>query len=329
MLRHTTGSIVVWLPLALAGCQANSPRPGAESISHRPAVAASDPQPRPTNSTAQNSAPKTPDKITDADKPGDSVRKNDNGNPLIKSLERSLLFFPTRFPDGDWQPAGLTFEDSAFKAADGTRLHGWFVPHERPRAVVLFAHGNGGNLSHRAGLLRVLHDSLGVAVMIFDYRGYGHSEGTADGENILADARAARAWLVERTGVAPDKLVLMGESLGGAVAVDLASADGARGLILDSTFSSLPEVAAFHYPWAPTSLMHTRLDSAAKIVRYHGPLIEFHGDKDRTIPIQFGRKLFEAANEPKQFVLLSGRDHNDARPAEFFEALDRYFAGLP
>ena len=203
-------------------------------------------------------------------------------------------------------------------------LHGWFVPCERPRAVVLFAHGNGGNLSHRADLLRAFHDRLRVAIMIFDYRGYGRSEGLPDAAGILLDGRAARAWLAERAKIKESQIVMMGESLGGAVAVDLAAADGARGLVLDSTFSSLPEVAAWHYPWLPVArLMQTRLDSAAKIVSYHGPLLMFHGDHDQIIPIQFGRRLFDAANEPKRFVVMPGHDHNDPHPASFLSRAGR------
>jgi fermentation-respiration switch protein FrsA (DUF1100 family) len=247
------------------------------------------------------------------------------GGGWLKSLERSLLFFPSRFPDGDWQPPGLEFEDAWFQASDGARLHGWFVPCDQPRAIVLFAHGNGGNLSHRADTMRTLHDRLHVAAMIFDYRGYGRSEGTPDAVGILLDGRAARHWLAERAGVKENQIVLMGESLGGTVVVDMAAADGARGLVLDSTFSSLPDVAGFHYPWLPVAaLTKTRLDSAGAIAKYHGPLLMFHGDKDQIIPIKFGRKLFDAANEPKRFVVMLGHDHNDARPAVFFAELDKF-----
>jgi fermentation-respiration switch protein FrsA (DUF1100 family) len=251
------------------------------------------------------------------------------GGGLLKSIERSLLFFPSRYPDGDWQPQGLAFEDAWFTASDGVRLHGWFVPCERPRAVLLFAHGNGGNLSHRADTLGTLHDRLHVAAMIFDYRGYGRSEGTPEAAGILLDGRAARRWLAERAGAKESEIVLMGESLGGAVVVDMAAADGARGLVLDSTFSSLPDVAGFHYPWLPVAaLTKTRLDSAAAIAKYHGPLLMFHGDKDQIIPIKFGRKLFDAANEPKRFVAMPGHDHNDARPALFFAELDKFLDRL-
>ncbi len=117
---------------------------------------------------------------------------------LSNPIERSLLFAPAKFPEGNWRPAGLEFEDARFASADGTHLHGWFVPHDSPRAVILFAHGNGGNITHRAEMLRALHDRMHVAVMIFDYRGYGRSEGSPDEAGILADARAARTWLAKR-----------------------------------------------------------------------------------------------------------------------------------
>jgi hypothetical protein len=146
----------------------------------------------------------------------------------------------------------------------------------------------------------------------------------------LADARAARAWLAAREKCDPADIVLMGESLGGAVAVDLAAGEGARALVLESTFSSLPDVAAYHYPWLPVRwAMRTRLDSAAKIGRYHGPLLQAHGDADTIVPIRFGRRLFEAAGEPKQLLLLSGHDHNDPMPPEFYDALAVLIDRLP
>ena len=244
-------------------------------------------------------------------------------------FENSLIFFPTRYPGGIWKPPGLEFEDAYFEAADATKLHGWYVPHDDPRAVVLFAHGNGGNLSHRWDTLKELNDNLGVSVMIFDYRGYGRSEGSPNEKGVLADARAARAWLAQRAGIPESEIVLMGESLGGAVLVDLAAADGARGLVLDITFSSLPDVAAYHYPWAPIKLlMRSRLDSFSKIPNYHGPLLQLHGDADTIVPFKFGRKLFDAANEPKTFVTIPGRDHNDGRTRQFYEAVHEFLNQL-
>jgi hypothetical protein len=202
------------------------------------------------------------------------------------------------------------------------RLHGWFVPHDRPLATILFCNGNAGNITDRADVVRLLHDRVGAAVLIFDYRGYGRSEGRPDEPGILADARAARAWLALRCGIPEREIVLMGESLGGGVAVDLAARDGAKALVLQNTFSSLPDAAAYHFPWVPVHwLMRTRFDSAAKIGHYHGPLLQCHGDVDRTVPYGLGQKLFEAANQPKQFITHHGLDHNDCMPLGYFDAL--------
>ena len=190
---------------------------------------------------------------------------------MIKSLEESLLYFPSKFPAGNWSPAGLRFEDVWFKAADGTQLHGWFVPCDKPRAVALFAHGNGGNLSNRADILRDLH-RLSVATLAFDYRGYGRSSGMPMRRESLPTV-APRAWLAERAKIPESEIVLMGESLGGAVAVQLASEAPARGLVLENTFSSVPDVAAFHYRWLPVKqLMRTQFDSvtAKRLVRGRG-----------------------------------------------------------
>lgn len=248
---------------------------------------------------------------------------------VMMFLEESLIFFPQRHPDGDWRPGGSEFEDARFEAADGTRLHGWYVEHEHPRAVVLFCHGNAGNITHRADMLRVLHEYVGVSALILGYRGYGRSEGKPSEEGILADARAARKWLADRAGIAEKDVVLMGRSLGGGVVVDLAAFDGARALVLESTFSSMPDVAAHHYPWFPVRLlMRTRLNSIGKIADYRGPLLQSHGEGDTIIPLRFGRRLFEAANEPKRFIELPALDHNDPQPQAYYDALIEFLDGL-
>jgi uncharacterized protein len=244
-------------------------------------------------------------------------------------LEESLLYFPSKYPDGDWNPSGLALEDAWFQTADGTRLHGWFVPCDHPRAVALFAHGNAGNITYRVDLLRQLYQ-LSVAVLAFDYPGYGRSAGSPTEANLLTAARAARAWLAQRAGVPENEIVLMGESLGGAVAVQMAAEVPARGLVLENTFSSAPEVGAFHYPWLPVKqLMKTQFNSAAAISKYHGPLLQFHGDADTIVPIALGRKLFDAANKPKQFLVIAGGDHNDPRTPQFFQTLDQFIVRLP
>jgi len=248
---------------------------------------------------------------------------------LMMFLEESLIYFPVPYED-DWQqPSGLAVEDAWFEADDGTKLHGWYVPHESPRATILFAHGNAGNLSHRGDLLQILHDRVGASVLIFDYRGYGRSEGKPNEKGVLMDARAARRWLAEREKIPQTDVVLLGRSLGAAVAVDLAASDGARGLVLEGAFTSAPDLGAYLYPWLPVRwLMRTRLDSASKIGRYHGPLLMAHGDADTIVPTRFGRKLYEAANEPKRWRTFPGLDHNHPQPPWYWDELAAFLDGL-
>jgi fermentation-respiration switch protein FrsA (DUF1100 family) len=239
------------------------------------------------------------------------------------------VFVPAKYPAGNWKPAAYTFEDMWFQADDGTRLNGWYCPHEKPAAVILLAHGNAGNITHTLPLLKRLHERHRVSVLAFDYRGYGKSDGEPDEDGILKDTHAARKWLAQRANLEEHDIVLMGHSLGGGAVVDLAARDGARGLILLSTFTSLPDVAGHHWPLLPTDLlMHNRLESISKIGKYKGPLLQVHGDNDRIIPIAQGQELFSKAHEPKRFLVNPGADHNDPPPAEFDEALDVFLASL-
>lgn len=246
---------------------------------------------------------------------------------MFALFENSLVYFPSRYPDGDWslQPG---MEDAWFEAADGTRLHGWYFQVDRPRAVVLFCHGNGASIAWRRGLIDAFRE-LQVSALLWSYRGYGRSEGSPHESGILQDARAARAWLANRSDVSASDIVLWGESLGGAVAVDLAQ-EGARGLILEHTFTTMPDVAHWHYPWLPArTMMRNRFNSIEKIGKYRGPLLQFHGNADRVVPYSIGQQLFAAANEPKQFVTIEKGDHNDPRTFAVFEAIDRFLGSLP
>jgi fermentation-respiration switch protein FrsA (DUF1100 family) len=247
---------------------------------------------------------------------------------LMMFAEESLVFFPARNPLAGWDMPGV--EHVRFPSADGTALHGWYFSHPAPRAVVLFACGNAGNISYRAERLAQFCRRQRVALMAFDYRGYGLSEGKPSESGVLMDARAARQWLAERAGVKESDIVLLGESLGGGVMVDLASRDGARGLILERTFTSLPDVAAVHFPFIPVRwLMRNRLDSLSKIAGYRGPLLICHGDVDDIVPFKLGRRLFEAANQPKRFVTLPGVGHNDPLPPEWDDAVEEFLGTLP
>jgi fermentation-respiration switch protein FrsA (DUF1100 family) len=246
------------------------------------------------------------------------------------TIEHSFVFHPRRFPDGDWQLADVPHEDASFQAADGSRLHGWFASVPNPRAVVLYCHGNAGNVTYCDYMLGFYTERLHCSVLVFDYRGYGKSEGTPSPAGILSDARAARHWLAKRAGVAESDIVVVGHSLGGAVAVDLAARDGARALVLESTFTSLREVAESHTaPLRVGWLIDNQLDSLKVIGSYHGPLLQSHGDADRMIPFEEGLRLFEAANEPKTFVKGEGRGHNDVPTREYVEALDSFLERLP
>ena len=244
-------------------------------------------------------------------------------------LERKLIYHPQVYPDGDWKPPTSNTEEVWFIGRDESLLHGWFLPHPAPRAVALVCHGNAGSIAGLQESLIRLNQRHDLAVMAFDYRGFGRSPGTPSEAGLLTDARAARDWLAKRTGVAREEVVLMGYSLGGGVAVDLAAKDGARGLVLWSTFSNLPQTAAHHYSWLPTNLLMTqRFDSLAKIENYHGPLLQSHGDADTVIPYELGQRLHQRHRGPKQFITIPGTGHLDADSEEYQVVLSEFLSQL-
>ena len=244
-------------------------------------------------------------------------------------VERAIVFQNVREADGTASPADGGF-DAWFTTDDGVRLHGRFFDHPQPRAVALFCHGNAGSVAAWSEVARELNERHQLAVLVFDYRGYGRSAGSPSEIGILRDGRAARRWLAGQTGAHAQEIVLIGRSLGGAVAVDLAANGGARGLIIQNTFSSLPDVAASHAPWlAPHLMMTQRLDSSTRIKEYAGPVLQSHGDADRLIPLASARKLFDAVPGPKQFVVIPGADHNDPPGEAYAAALDAFLDALP
>lgn len=212
----------------------------------------------------------------------------------------------------------------------GQFLEGRYVRHPNPQAVALYCHGNIGTVdkwSVLAGRLSRMHR---MSVLAFDYPGYGRSEGRTNERNILKDAEAARAWLARENGIRESDIVLIGRSLGGAVAVDLAASKGARGLILESTFSSLPDVAEYHAAWLfPEWNMTQRMNSVEKIRNYSGPLLQSHGDADRVVPIALGKELFDAAPGRKQFIVAHGGNHNDDHIRYCSEVREKFLRSLP
>ncbi len=243
-------------------------------------------------------------------------------NPsTLRSPDEWLLFYPSVYPEGEWSADWLGAEDTWFESIDGTRLHGWWFSHTAPRGVLLYLHGNGGNLSHRGWLMAQLRDQLQLSIFIPDYRGYGRSEGTPTVSGALADARAARRVAAEMAGVEESEVVLQGRSLGGAIAVQLAAELAPPLLVLESTFDSLRNVARAHYGFLAFAVPAGKLDSSATIGEYHGPLLQSHGDADRIIPIESGRALYEAAPGQKSFFLVPGGGHNQPQPAEWYQKL--------
>ena len=238
-------------------------------------------------------------------------------------FENYLVYPAPQYPAGDWEASWLDPLDVSFESEDGTRLHGWLVEHPDPSGYLLFCHGNGTHVAFSASEIAELRDRLGVTVFAFDYRGYGRSEGKPNEPGVLADGQAAFDWLKKQAGVGSDEIIVMGSSLGGGVAVDLAARNAPRVLILDRTFSSLPDVAARHYPWLPVRwLMKNRMASIEQISDYHGPVFLFHGRADRVVPFDLGKALFEASpSEKKEFTESASCGHNDPLPPEAWERL--------
>lgn len=250
---------------------------------------------------------------------------------VLLRLENWLLYPAPKYPEGDWKAAYLPHEDVEFPSADGTKLHGWLVEHPNPRAVVLYCHGNGDCIGFLGPYLKQLSDRHWVTVFAFDYRGYGKSEGVPSEAGILADGDAAQQWLAKRFSIKPADIVLLGRSLGGCVAVDLAAINGARGLILQNTTTSIPEVAARIYWFAPVRwLMKNQYDSLSKIGRYNGPVLLSHGTADALIPCSLGRKLFGAVTcDQKRFFEIQGGGHNDPEPPNYDVALEEFLGSMP
>lgn len=204
---------------------------------------------------------------------------------------------------------GLDGEEVWLDSEDGVRIHSFFLPTPGATRAILFLHGNAGNAAHRLPNAAQLA-ALDAHVLVLDYRGYGLSEGRPSEAGLYLDAQAALGYLVDQRRIPADRIVLFGRSLGGVVAVDLAQDRPLAGVILESTFSSAADVANRVFPLPMGLLVRGRWDSVAKIERVRAPLLFFHGELDQTVPPELGRRLFEAAPEPKAFELIANAGHN-------------------
>lgn len=250
-------------------------------------------------------------------------------------IDRQMIYFPDRELIATPADVGLEYEDVDLTASDGTKLHGWHVPGDG-RITLLWFHGNAGNISHRVDNIMLLNRTLGVNIMIIDYRGYGRSEGSPSEKGLYTDAEAAIEFLVSERNVDPEnELVLFGRSLGAAVAVEMAVRHRARALILESGFTSVKDMAHRAYPFLPMGLLinmvEARYDTISKIRNVDYPVMVLHGDQDEIVPFELGLELFEAASNPKTFYRIQGAGHNDTYHVggqPYFEALRRFMFGL-
>ncbi len=240
-------------------------------------------------------------------------------------MEEKFIYYPAATIDRTPNHIGLGFDDVFFQTSDGLRLHGWFIPHPRAQITLLWCHGNAGNISHRLENIRLLNARLPIHIFIFDYRGYGQSEGQVSEEGTYRDAEAALAYLRSRADVDPKKIVLFGRSLGAAVAAELAIREGGLALILETPFASIREMARQAFPFLPVGpLLRIRYDVVEKVKRIRMPLLVIHGDRDDIVPFEQGKKVFEAAQEPKEFYTIHGASHNDT----YAVGGEAYFARL-
>jgi len=251
---------------------------------------------------------------------------------LLLFFENRFVFHPTHKPAVDWDLPGTGIEECTFRSRDGTRLHGWWHPGAGGQAegetpVLLWCHGNAGNITHRAD------DALefarhGLAFLLFDYRGYGKSEGKPSEHGLNLDAEAAYAYLTEQRGIRPGRIICFGRSLGAAVALHAALRGKPAGVIMEAAFASMPSVAMRKIPFPPLGLfMRNQFDCLGMVGYLRVPLLMVHGSDDRLVPIRHGRRVYEAAPGPKEFYTIEGAGHNETSAVggqPYFEAIARF-----
>ena len=232
---------------------------------------------------------------------------------ILVGCERWIIFHPYKYPEGNWSPSSslVSKEDVRFISDDGVGLHGWYFSSKESNATLLWFHGNAGNITHRLENIEILKP-LNLDIFIFDYRGYGRSEGEPDEEGIYLDSQAAYNWLVKIKKKKPKEIILYGRSLGGICAIEVASKNPAAGIILESVFPSAGKMARKIFPILPLGwAIKSRFDAIGKVPGLKLPKLFIHGTQDEIVPYGLGRELFSAAAEPKIFYDVDGAGHND------------------
>ena len=249
---------------------------------------------------------------------------------FLVACEDRIIYHPYKYPEGIWNPSSFNVhvEDVFFQAKDGTKLHGWYIPSANARATLLWFHGNAGNLTHRLENIQQLQP-LNINIFIFDYRGYGKSEGKPSEAGIYQDSQAAYDFLIQKKNVVPtENLFLFGRSLGGICAVEVASGNEATGLILESVFTSAKDMAGQVFPLLPIGwAIRSKFSAIEKVPDLKLPKLFLHGTKDEIVPYKLGRKLYSSAADPKEFYDIEGAGHNDTYAVggrEYFSALNRF-----
>ncbi|MGB2807237.1 MAG: alpha/beta hydrolase [Sedimentisphaerales bacterium] len=229
---------------------------------------------------------------------------------ILYFMQPIFLYCPVQEISNTPDELGMDFEDVVFKTGDGLHLNGWYIPAENSQFTVLFCHGNGGNIMHRLDSINIFYN-LGLNCFVFDYRGYGSSEGKPGEEGTYLDVEAAYEWLTKEKKISPNDIIIFGRSLGGSIATQLASKVQARALIIESTFTSYVDIGRKFYPYMPVRwfarFSYRTIDYIKDV---HCPVMIIHSKSDDVIPFEFGLELYEVANEPKEFVEIFG-SHND------------------
>lgn len=221
-----------------------------------------------------------------------------------------MIYFPDRIMSRSPHDIGLEFESVEIETTDGVLIHGWYVPYENSRGTILFCHGNGSNISGRLETIQIFH-RLKFTTFIFDYRGYGKSQGKPSEKGTYIDAESAYDYLVQEKSIDPNSIIMFGRSLGGAVAANLATKKSHRVLILESTFTSIMDIAKNLYPIFPVKLINRiHYDTINCVRQLDTPLLLIHSTEDDRIPFSHSEKLYDAASQTKEFIKISG-DHNE------------------
>jgi hypothetical protein len=239
----------------------------------------------------------------------------------LSTIENVILFFPEKKIEATPDKINLKFDEIGLETADKVKLSAWWTPNDNARATLIFSHGNGGNIGNRLDKLKIFHD-LGLNVLLYDYRGYGKSEGRPSENGLYADAQSAYDFAVNDKKIPADQIISYGESLGGSVAAHLAANNKVKAVILDSTFTNLEDMARLRMPLL-AGLAKSKFDTLADVANIKSPVLVLHSPNDEIIPYAQGQKLYAAVKTSKQFVILQG-DHNNG----FWKSKNTYVKGL-